>query len=170
MLSEEKLNWFNKEHMKKLSPEIIEKEILERLPKNIPNPKFLVPVIFERISKWSDVDDMVARGELDFFFKAPEINETKKEKLIYKNTSLEKTAQNIKQAIQALGDLDANNFTAENVKSALTAIADNLESRGELLHPVRFALSGLDKSPDPFTIASILGKNETLARLQKAIS
>ena len=48
-------------------------------------------------------------------------------------------------------------------------IADNLASRGELLHPVRFALSGLDKSPDPFIIASILGKNETLSRLQKAI-
>lgn len=48
-------------------------------------------------------------------------------------------------------------------------IADKLNNRGELLHPVRFALSGLDKSPDPFIIAEILGKNETLSRLQKAI-
>ena len=49
-------------------------------------------------------------------------------------------------------------------------IADNLESRGELLHPVRYALSGKDQSPDPFTIASIIGKNETISRLQKAIT
>jgi len=48
-------------------------------------------------------------------------------------------------------------------------IADSLENRGELLHPIRFALSGLDKSPDPFIIAEILGKNETISRLQKAI-
>ena len=48
-------------------------------------------------------------------------------------------------------------------------IANNLENRGELLHPIRYALSGLDKSPDPFIIADILGKNETLSRLQKAI-
>jgi hypothetical protein len=48
-------------------------------------------------------------------------------------------------------------------------IADGLDNRGELLHPVRFALSGLDKSPDPFIIAEVLGKNETLFRLQKAI-
>ena len=48
-------------------------------------------------------------------------------------------------------------------------IADSISSRGELLHPVRYALSGLDKSPDPFTVAEILGKNETLSRLQKAI-
>ena len=37
-------------------------------------------------------------------------------------------------------------------------IANTLENRGELLHPVRYALSGLDKSPDPFIIAEILGK------------
>ena len=48
-------------------------------------------------------------------------------------------------------------------------IANTLENRGELLHPVRYALSGLDKSPDPFIIAEILGKNETLSRLQKAL-
>jgi len=48
-------------------------------------------------------------------------------------------------------------------------IADGLESRGELVHPVRYALSGKDQSPDPFIIASIIGKNETLSRLQKAI-
>jgi hypothetical protein len=48
-------------------------------------------------------------------------------------------------------------------------IANTLESRGELLHPIRYALSGRDKSPDPFVIASIIGKNETLSRLQKAI-
>jgi hypothetical protein len=34
---------------------------------------------------------------------------------------------------------------------------------------MRFALSGLEKSPDPFTIAFILGKNETISRIQKAI-
>jgi hypothetical protein len=45
----------------------------------------------------------------------------------------------------------------------------NLESKGELLHPIRYALSGKDKSPDPFIIAFIIGKNETINRLNKAI-
>jgi len=39
------------------------------------------------------------------------------------------------------------------------------KDRGAILWPMRYALSGLDKSPDPFTIASILGKEETLKRL-----
>jgi glutamyl/glutaminyl-tRNA synthetase len=163
--NDEKLDWLNKEHIKLLSKEEIEKNILEWLPKDLQNFK-LVPIILERISKWGDIKEMVARGELDFFFKQPEY---KKEKFIFKNTLPEKISENVKSAISALESLDENDFTMENVKNMLMSIADKLESRGELLHPVRYALSGLDKSPDPFIIASILGKNETLSRLQKAI-
>ncbi|MDE2399770.1 MAG: glutamate--tRNA ligase [Patescibacteria group bacterium] len=164
--NDEKLDWFNKEHIKLLPKEEIEKNILEWLPPEMKNPK-IIPVILERISKWSDITNMVGAGELDFFFKAPEYA---KEKLIYKNSSLEKITGNLKSAIKALESLSENNFTVENIKTELMKIADSLDNRGELLHPVRFALSGLDKSPDPFVIASILGKNETLSRLQKAIT
>jgi glutamyl-tRNA synthetase len=170
--SDDKLNWMNKEHIKLLSPEEIEKNILKFLPDNIPNEiaKKLIPIILERISKWVDVRDMAERGELNFFFQAPDFSQSSlKQKLVYKNTSLEKISENLKQAVATLEKLEEKDFTLENIKNELMSIADKLESRGELLHPVRFALSGLDKSPDPFTIASILGKNETLSRLQKAI-
>ena len=162
----EKLDWMNKEHMKKLSYDEIKSGIFQYLPEKEFRNEKLIPIIFERISKWSDVKKMVEVGELDFFFKVPEIQ---KEKLIYKNTSLEEIVDNIKLAIKALENLEENNFTRENVKIVLMQIADSLENRGVLLHPVRFALSGKDKSPDPFVIASIIGKNETLSRLQKAI-
>ncbi|MDP2788471.1 MAG: glutamate--tRNA ligase family protein [bacterium] len=161
----EKLEWINKEHIKKLSPQELEKNILARLPENMRNPK-LVPIIFERISKWGDVTEMAGAGEFDFLFKFPEFS---KEKLIYKNTPPEKIKSNLELTIKVLGNISEQDFTKENIKTSLMLLADHLESRGELLHPVRFALSGLDKSPDPFVIASILGKNETLFRLQKAI-
>ncbi|MBI5139728.1 glutamate--tRNA ligase [Candidatus Nomurabacteria bacterium] len=163
--NEEKLDWINKEHMKKLSPKEIEKNILEWLPEEMRNPK-IIPVVFERISKWGDIKEMVERGELNFFFKSPEIE---KIKLIYKNTPTEKIKNNLELAIKAITDLEENSFSKENIKNTLMLIADNLENRGELLHPVRYALSGADKSPDPFIIAEVLGKNETLSRLQKAI-
>jgi glutamyl/glutaminyl-tRNA synthetase len=161
----DKLNWINKEHIKMMAPEEIKKNILEWLPAEMRNPK-IIPVVFERIAKWGDIKEMVKVGELDFFFKQPEFP---KEKLLYKNTSLEQIAKNLKLAIKSLQEIDENNFTQEAIKNALMQIADTLDSRGELLHPVRFALSGKDKSPDPFTIAAFLGKNETLSRLQKAI-
>ena len=64
---------------------------------------------------------------------------------------------------------NTEDFTEENIKNALMESADSLDSRGELLHPVRYALSGSDTSPDPFIISDTLGKNETISRLQKAI-
>jgi glutamyl-tRNA synthetase len=165
VFNEEKLEWFNKEHIKKLSAEELKNKIFEWLPENYRNEK-LIPIIAERISKFADIEKMLSAGELHFFFKQPEYN---KEKLTYKNTPAEKISDNISKAIKALEEINENNFTKENVKDALMKVADNLENRGELLHPIRFALSGLDKSPDPFIIAEILGKNETLARLQKGI-
>ena len=163
-----KLDWLNKEHMKLLPKEEIEKNILERLPENMRNLR-LIPVIFERISKWGDVDSIVVSGELDFMFKAPEMNKIDKTKLIFKDTPPEKIKTNLEFALKSLQNLEENNFTSEEVKNTLMLIANNLPSRGELLHPVRYALSGRDKSPDPFLIAEILGKNETISRLQKAI-
>ena len=165
IFNEEKLEWFNKEHIKKLSATELKNKIFECLPNNLKIEK-IIPIITERISKWNDVKDMVARGELNFFYKQPEYE---KKKLIYKNSSLEKTVSNLEETIMALEKLNEKDFTKENIKNILMKIAEKLENRGELLHPVRYALSGLDKSPDPFVIAEVLGKNETLSRLQKAI-
>lgn len=162
----EKLDWMNKEHIKLLPHEEIEKNILEWLPGDMKEIK-LVPVIIDRISKWSDIKIMAEAGELDLFFKAPDYS---KEKLIFKNTPAEKINENIKLALTELEKISEENFNLEHIKTTLMSIADTLPSRGELLHPVRYALSGLDKSPDPFLIASILGKNESISRLQKATS
>ncbi len=165
VFNQEKLDWLNKEYIKKMSPEDLKSKIFEYLPKELKNEK-LVPIIAERIIKFSDIKTMIEAGELDFFIKEPIYDKTK---LIYKNSTKEQTNENINKAIQELQDLDDNNFTKEKVKDVLMVIAENLPSRGELLHPIRFALSGLEKSPDPFIISEILGKNETISRLQKAI-
>ena len=163
--NDNKLNWINKEHIKKLSKSELKNNIFEYLPSNLKIEK-ISSLIAERISKWSEIEEIVKKGELDFFYKKPIYQ---KEKLNYKNTSKQRTSENINKAILALKEIDENNFKKENIKDILIKIANNLESRGELLHPVRYALSGLDNSPDPFIVAEILGKNETLSRLQKAI-
>lgn len=165
VFNEQKLEWFNKEHIKLLPQEEIEKNILEWLPTDKKNAQ-LVPIIFDRISKWSDIQTMLEVGELDFFFG---LGEYDKSNLIYKDIPKEKIFSNINLAIEALRIIDEKDFNIENIKNSLMSIADKLESRGELLHPIRYALSGLSKSPDPFIISSILGKNETIKRLQNAL-
>ena len=163
--NEEKLGWINKEHIKKLSKEDLEKNIFAWLPKELQIKK-IIPIITERISKFGDIKTMVDSGELDFFYKEPVYL---KEKLVYKNTEIEKISNNLKKALDALESIEGDDFTKENIKNILMVIADKLENRGEILHPLRFALSGLDKSPDPFILAEILGKEETINRLDVAI-
>ena len=42
--------------------------------------------------------------------------------------------------------------------------------RGAVLWPLRYSLSGAERSPDPFTLISILGKEVAISRLYKAIA
>lgn len=166
--NEEKLNWMNREHIKLLSKEEIEKNILAWLPENMQNKK-LVPLIQERISKWGDVKEMVENRELSFFFEEVSVEETK---LIYKNTTLEKIKNNLKEVLSILEKTKEEDFNQENLKNLLmdfSAQKDKFENRGEVLHPLRFSLSGMEKSPDPFIIMDILGKDESIKRIKKVL-
>ena len=54
------------------------------------------------------------------------------------------------------------------IKAVLAVYAEE-NGRGNVLWPLRVSLSGKERSPDPFVIAEILGKKETLKRLQSAV-
>ena len=63
--------------------------------------------------------------------------------------------------------------SAEMVKEVLMPIADAEGAkggRGAVLWPLRYALSGQERSPDPFTLISILGAKETISRIREAIA
>ncbi len=66
------------------------------------------------------------------------------------------------------------NISAETVKDVLMPLATIAETkrkggRGAMLWPLRYSLSGKERSPDPFTLISILGPKETITRIKKAI-
>jgi glutamyl/glutaminyl-tRNA synthetase len=58
-------------------------------------------------------------------------------------------------------------WTQEGIKDAIWSYAEE-KGKGDVLWPLRYGLSGQDRSPDPFTIAEILGKEETIARINSA--
>jgi len=43
------------------------------------------------------------------------------------------------------------------------------ENRGDLLFPLRAALTGQKKSPSPFEVAWVLGKEEAVRRISSAV-
>jgi hypothetical protein len=68
-----------------------------------------------------------------------------------------------------LEEIEEGDFVQEKIKEKLWDWTGEI-GRGNALHPFRYGVSGLQRSPDPFTISEILGKDETLERLENLIN
>lgn len=170
-----KLDSINRMHMLKLNEEEYRSRVFDFLPEELKEKfsgeiekteKIISMIIKERIDKFSDIQEMHKIGEFNYFFEKPKIE---KEKLIFKDSTFEKTSEILTKIKNKLDEVEENNFTAENLKEKLWDWTGEI-GRGYALHPMRFGLSGLQRSPDPFTISEILGKDETLERLEDLIS
>ena len=161
----EKLDWFNREYIKQLSRDEQKNYIKKYLPETVvltdTQLDGLVPVITERMNCFSDIVAMTSAGELDYYVTAPEIDF---EKLSWKGEGNDLAKKHLQEAVALFTHMNTNDWNAESVKAVLWPYAETA-GRGNVLWPIRFALSGRDKSPDPFTLAAILGKEETIARL-----
>lgn len=171
-LDAQKLDWLSKEHIALLSLEQKREHITAFLPDrlkmhahDLERIDAIIPIITERIVKFADVKTMAEAGELDFFFSAPQLNIAE---LSFKDCAEAETKEHLEKIAHLLAGL--TDWTLEHIKNLIMGYADTLPKRGAALHPMRYALSGLLRSPDPFTIAHIIGKEETIARIQKAIS
>jgi glutamyl/glutaminyl-tRNA synthetase len=173
ILNEEKLKWFNREHILKL-PEaefirqakgFLSTETRKALEETGVFEK-LMPIMHERIQVFADLTAMDTAGEWMYFAEAPTVDSGK---LIPKNADATATATRLTEVLTRLEALGEGSWTAESVKNAIWEYAE-AEGRGNVLWPLRFALSGKEKSPDPFTIAGIIGKDETEKRIARAVT
>lgn len=170
VFNEEKLKWVNKEHIKLLPPEKIASEIYNIVKTfydtDAEYVRKLSPMILDRISSFGDISVIIEAGELDFFFKKPNYE---KDSLKWKGDSdIATTKTHLEYALTALGEITEEQFTFDNIKNILFIYAEQ-KGKGSVLWPVRFALSGREKSPDPFTIMAALGKKETMERIKIAL-
>ncbi|NCS98642.1 glutamate--tRNA ligase [Candidatus Parcubacteria bacterium] len=170
----EKLDWFNKHYLENLNDEEILKVAKERIKEKMKSSvadyneeiiSKLIPLIRERIEKFSDLDKLIEEGEFDYYFKEPILSEP--EKLIWKKSDKEKTTQHLEKVKEIISENEEKN-NPDEAKELLWNYAEEV-GKGDVLWPTRYALSGRDKSPDPFTLISILGKEKTLQRIINAI-
>lgn len=170
---EVKLRWFNREYLQKVSDEVFlegvknffSKEVLKTLEET-GRLERLLPELRERIEVYSDVAEMAKAGEFSYFVGEPEYE---KEGLFWKkDQSAENTKRRLEAVLEILEPLEDEKWTPESLKDALWRYAEE-EGKGEVLWPLRYALSGREKSPDPFSLAAILGKDETVKRIRFAI-
>lgn len=165
----EKLNWYNSHYIKRLPlekltemcrPYLIQQSHPEwsegsRLQK-------IVALEQERLQTLSEIGEHAA-----FFFKLPDYDPNL---LKWKEMSAEEIKKSLLASQDIINGLADSSFTREALQEKLMAKAGEYKSKGELLWPLRVALSGLKNSPPPFDIAEILGKEETGRRLAMAIA
>ena len=168
-----KLRWVNREHLLRLSNDEFKILVMDFISPELggfldtERGALFLPVMRERASTFGDIHDAEAAGEYAYFIKPPTYEAAK---LSWKGTEPAEATRARLEAVQALLEpLSASQWASESVKNAIWPYAE-AEGRGQVLWPLRMALSGRDKSPDPFQIAGIIGRDETLARISTAVS
>jgi len=111
----------------------------------------------ERLKKLSEVGELV-----DFFFKDIDYD---KDLLRWKEMKDKDVKLSIDKSINILSKIKT--WNKEVLEKELLEGAG--KNRGELLWPLRAALSGKEASASPFEIAEVLGQEKTLKRLNKAL-
>jgi glutamyl/glutaminyl-tRNA synthetase len=87
------------------------------------------------------------------------------EALVWKKSTAEMTLRHLEKLSELL-DSEVQ-WNLDNVKSLIWEYAEE-QGKGDVLWPMRYALSGREKSPDPITLAVIIGKEKTLERIRNA--
>ncbi|MDQ2932940.1 MAG: hypothetical protein M3Q80_00975, partial [bacterium] len=130
--------------------------------------KKIIPVLKDKISTFKDVTDVLSlTGELGFVHR---ISEYPKESLLWKKNPDPKVSEiHLRYVRDLLESLSEEGFTSDTIKSVIYPYAE-IHGKGDVLWPLRMALTGQDKSPDPFMSAALLGKVEALSRFDVALS
>ncbi len=99
-----------------------------------------------------------------FIFDGPADDPKAFEKVIARNGG----AQRLREARDALAATEP--FTLENVEAALRAVVEaNGGKPAKVFQPVRVAIAGTTVSPGIFESVTLLGRQETLARIDRAL-
>ena len=119
-----------------------------------------------RLKKLSEIGERTA-----YFFVEPKIDS---QMLVWKKSTPEDAKEKLTQLAAFINQLDDAIVTDQTqLESQIKAyIEKNSFDNGSVLFPMRVALTGLEKSPTPFEVASVLaqglGKSTVVSRLEKA--
>ncbi|MBI4089112.1 MAG: glutamate--tRNA ligase, partial [Candidatus Levybacteria bacterium] len=163
----EKLNWLNAHYIKTAKTAELIKKLKDFVPKEWLRQKELLrkalDIEKERMEKLSDF-----KGLADFFFELPAYD---LELLAWPRTAAlnkEKILANLKLLVEEISKIFKADFNKDGLTKAIMPLTE-VWGRGELLWPLRVALSGREASPGPFEIMDVIGKEESLQRINAAI-
>lgn len=164
----EKLDWLQGQWIRRIAKDDfiarIRPLVEEALPAAKSDPLFerKAGLIQERITFFKEAPDM-----LSYFYTEPSVS---KELLANKKQKVteELLPTIIDALIATLECIDAKEWSEDSLQNALTkAMEERGWKLGQILWPLRAALTGRDYSPGAFEVAAVLGKEKTMERLKR---
>lgn len=158
----EKNKWFNHQYLQKQSDatlaEMFKIELDKRSITTSLDLTKIVGLVKERANFVTELYDLS-----DYFFEAP----TSYDEKAAKNWK-EETPEIMQKVIIELNKI--TNFTSANIETLLKEwMTTNEIGMGKVMQPLRLSLVGALKGPHLFDIIEMIGKQETVKRIEKAI-
>ncbi len=163
----EKLDWYNREWMKRLPIEELadrarpyfEKAGMDTSSWNLVD---LVTLGRERATTLADIPQNVR-----FLLEEPSYDPSL---LVWKKADTSDAKEMLIQLLQLLESQTESDWTGQGIEDAVMLwIKEHAYGVGNVLWPARVALSGLQNSPGPFDIMRVLGRDKTCDRIATAI-
>ena len=159
----EKIKWFNHHYMQQqpnnLLAESFKKQHEALRDIDLDYIALVIGLIKERATFISDFWELS-----NYFFETPNSYDEKALKKAVK----EDTSSMLHEVLGIINNIE--NYTVENLQAAIKSwITTNNIGFGKVMMPLRLALVGALQGPDVFDIMFMIGKAETIKRIEKAV-
>jgi glutamyl-tRNA synthetase len=174
-----KLDWINGEYIKKAIQEDVDcfyEHAKPFIEKGVPGAD---PVLIKKILKDPDFEGRfkklseIPEGLAPLFSKLPDypLDLIAREKFQITPEILKKVLEKAIEVVKGMDWKTGDATQNQAISDAFTGLVGTLGLKnGQVLWPIRVALSGLEKSPNFATLAVYLGKEEVLKRLQFSLT
>ena len=160
----DKTRWFNQQYLRSKSKEELAQDLQIILKENgVEAEDNFVETVCEQLKERATfVKDMWEEGK--YYFSVPNIYDEKTIRKKWKEDT-PKYVLELKNKLSVLSDFSSENIEVEFKKY----LEENELGMGRLLPAFRVCLTGLGMGPSLFDIASLLGKEETIKRMETAL-
>ncbi len=156
VFDEQKLRWMNGRYMRELEPEELTRRLEQRLDRSGLGPA--VEIAQEKLQTLSDFWPLAG-----FLVERQDTDEKAWKKVMGNGA-----AERLEQARDALAGVEP--FDQAGIEAALRSTVETLGVKPkEVFQPIRVALSGTTISPGIFESLAVLGRDESLARIDEAL-
>ncbi|MEJ2568575.1 MAG: glutamate--tRNA ligase, partial [candidate division WOR-3 bacterium] len=161
----DKLEWVNGEWMRKLGLEEVAgrlKAYLNESGFEVEDLDYLQKVIGAIGNRANKLKDFIEIGRY-FFTDDFDYDEKGMKKRIYPGVE-----NRLEKLVKKFDELEP--FDKQNMEDSLRQLSEELSCKtGELIHPVRLAVSGMTFGPGLFELLEVLGKKKVIKRLERFV-